>query len=55
MRDCHALLDPWTLSEGRFCLQVWKLTGDMHMTKSDIQSSIQRHSQQGAFASRYGT
>ena len=48
-------LDPWTLSEGRFCLQVWKLTGDMHMTKSDMHCSIHGHSLKGAFACRFGS
>ena len=39
MRYCHALFDPWTLSQGHCRLQVRELTGDMNMTKSEIDAT----------------
>ena len=39
MRHWHALSDAWARIEGRFRLQVRELTGDMNMTKSEIDAT----------------
>ena len=39
MQHLHALFSAWTCTEGRLCLQVRELTGDMNMTKSEIDAT----------------